>query len=304
MSEIRTSEIREQLLDLQDRICSALEASDGQATFQRDRFEREGGGLSRAYILEDGPVLERAAVNFSHTVGKDLPQAATTRRPELVGRGFEAVSISLITHPRNPYAPTSHANFRFFIASKAGEDPVWWFGGGFDLTPYYGFEEDARHWHATARAACDECGEDLYPQFKKACDEYFFLPHRGEARGIGGIFFDDWNRDGFEAAHGFWSRASESYLPAYLPILDKRKNTEYGEREREFQLYRRGRYVEFNLAYDRGTKFGLQAGARTESLLGSMPPVVKWRYDWTPEPGSPEAALYTDFLPKKDWLAT
>ena len=288
MNETHTAEIREQLLDLQDRICGALESEDREAIFQRDRFEREGGGLSRTYVLEDGPVLERAAVNFSHTVSKALPSAATTRRPELAGRGFEAVSLSLITHPQNPFAPTSHANFRFFIASKSGEEAIWWFGGGFDLTPYYGFEEDVVHWHRVAREACAPSGKGIYARFKNACDEYFYLPHRDEARGIGGLFFDDWNSVSFEESHALWSRIAESYMPAYLPILARRKDSSYGEREREFQLYRRGRYVEFNLVHDRGTKFGLQSGARIESLLGSMPPLVRWKYNWSPEPGSRE----------------
>ncbi len=300
---IDTAQIREELLDLQDRICAALELEDGEAQFQRDVFERPGGGLSRAHVLENGPVLERAAVNFSHTVGKDLPPAATARRPELAGRAFEAVSVSLITHPRNPYAPTSHANFRFFIATHSSEDPVWWFGGGFDMTPYYGFEEDAVHWHRTAESACSPFASVDHAALKTACDEYFFLNHREEARGIGGIFFDDWNTGDFKESHAFWLSTAEHYLPAYLPILARRKDTPYGERERDFQLYRRGRYVEFNLVQDRGTHFGLQSKARIESVLASMPPNVSWRYDWSPEPGSPEAKLYSDFLPPRDWLA-
>ena len=303
MEPIRTDKIRDELMDLQERICAALESEDGTAKFKRDEFQRESGGVSRAHVLENGPVLERAAVNFSHTIGKNLPPAATLRRPELQGRAFEAVSVSLITHPRNPYAPTSHANFRFFIATESGSDPVWWFGGGFDLTPYYGFEEDAVHWHATARQACEPFGAELYPKFKQTCDEYFFLPHREEARGIGGIFFDDWNTGEFDASHEFWLSAANSYVPAYLPILARRKDTSHGEREREFQLYRRGRYVEFNLLQDRGTKFGIQARARTESILASMPPSVTWRYDWSPEANTPEAELYTKFLPPRDWLA-
>ena len=302
MQEQDASAIREYLLSLQDNICGALEREDGQATFQRDVFERDEGGMSRACALEGGPILERAAVNFSHTKGKALPPAATARRPELAGRRFEAVSVSLIVHPRNPYAPTSHANFRYFVAKKEDAAPVWWFGGGFDLTPFYGFEEDAIHWHEQAREACAPFGTDLYPKYKKWCDEYFFLKHRGEPRGIGGIFYDDVNDGGFEDCHAFWRSTAEHYLPAYIPILSRRKGMEYGERERDFQLYRRGRYVEFNLVYDRGTLFGLQAGARTESILASMPPIVHWKYDYHPEPGTEEARLYDDFLRPRDWL--
>jgi len=247
-------------------------------------------------------VIERAAVNFSHTIGRDMPIAATSRRPELEGASYDAVSVSLIVHPRNPYAPTSHANFRFFIASKEGGVSDWWFGGGFDLTPYYGFEEDAVHWHRLAKAACDPFGAELYDGLKKACDEYFYLKHRDEPRGIGGIFFDDLSDGGFARCFGFVKRAAEHYLAAYLPILERRKDHPYGERERAFQLYRRGRYVEFNLIYDRGTRFGLQSGGRIESILSSLPPLVAWRYDWQPEPGSPEAELYEKFLRRRDWL--
>ena len=287
------------LLRLQDQICAALEAEDGAARFRETALEGERGARARPRVLSDGPVIERAAVNFSHTKGESLPATATERRPELAGRRFEAVSVSLIVHPRNPYAPTSHANFRFFIASAEGEAPVWWFGGGFDLTPYYGFEEDAVHWHRTARAAC----EPFYDDFKARCDAYFFLPHRGEPRGIGGIFFDDWNEGGFEASFALLRSAGDHYVPAYVPILARRKHAPYGEREREFQLYRRGRYVEFNLVYDRGTRFGLQAGGRTESILASLPPVVTWKYDWTPEPGTEEARLYEVFLKPRDWAS-
>jgi coproporphyrinogen III oxidase len=254
-------------------------------------------------VLEGGPVLEKAAVNFSHTVGTRLPPAATERRPELAGGHFEAASVSLIVHPRNPYAPTSHANVRCFAASKEGVEPVWWFGGGFDLTPFYPFDEDVLHWHRTCRELCAPFGADRYERFKKWCDEYFFLPHRGEPRGVGGLFYDDLDEGGFARCFAFHRAVGDGYLAAYLPILARRKDTPWGEREREFQLYRRGRYAEFNLIYDRGTRFGLQAGGRTESILASMPPVATWRYDWRPEPGSPEARLYEDFLRPRDWLS-
>jgi len=289
------------LADLQDRICAALEQADGQARFLARVLENERGGVARPRVLSDGPVIERAAVNFSHSHGATLPPAATERRPELAGCPFEAVSLSLIVHPRNPYAPTTHANFRFFCAQAS--EPAWWFGGGFDLTPYYGFEEDARHWHEQARAAVEPFGDGLYARFKKSCDEYFFLPHRNEARGIGGLFVDDYAEGSFEEAFAMTRSMGEHFLPAYLPILERRKATAFGEREREFQKLRRGRYVEFNLIYDRGTRFGLQASSRTESILASLPPEVSWRYDWTPEPGSEEARLYEEFLPARDWLA-
>jgi len=291
------------LLGLQDRICEALEAEDGEARFTGERIERPGGGFSQPRVLEDGAVVERAAVNFSHTVGTRLPPAATERRPELAGGRFEAVSISLIVHPRNPYAPTSHANVRCFVASKEGAESIWWFGGGFDLTPFYPFDEDVLHWHRTAEALCRPFGTDRYERFKKGCDEYFFLPHRGEPRGVGGIFFDDLDEGGFEGCFAFLRAVGEGFLAAYRPILARRKAHPWGEREREFQLYRRGRYAEFNLIHDRGTRFGLQAGGRTESILASMPPRAAWRYDWRPEPGSPEARLYEDYLRPRDWLA-
>ena len=294
--------IRDYLLDLQDRICQALAAEDGGG-FREDRWEHAAGGGGRSRVLEDGPVLEKAGVNFSQVRGERLPASATAHRPELAGRGFQALGLSLVIHPRNPYAPTSHANVRFFVAEAEGRPPVWWFGGGFDLTPYYGFEEDARHWHRTARDACRPFGEEVYPRFKRWCDEYFFLKHRDEARGIGGLFFDDLNDWGFERCFEFMRAVGDHYLPAYRPILARRKDTPYGERERAFQLYRRGRYVEFNLVYDRGTLFGLQSGGRTESILMSLPPLAAWRYDWRPEPGSPEAELYERFLPPRDWLA-
>ncbi len=302
MSRPEVEPVRAYLLELQSRVCGALETVDAGARFHEDRFERTGAGVGQPSVLSDGAVFERAGVCFSHTRGTRLPPAATERRPDLSGGQYEAVSVSLIVHPQNPYVPTTHANLRFFLASKEGHEPVWWFGGGFDLTPFYGFREDAVHWHRTARAACTPFGRDLYPELKKACDEYFFLPHRSEPRGIGGLFFDDFDRDGFESCFGLLKSVGDHFLPAYLPIVERRKDLAYGEREREFQLYRRGRYVEFNLVYDRGTRFGLQAGARTESILVSMPPRASWRYDWQPEPGSPEGALYRDFLRPRDWL--
>jgi len=287
----------------QNRVCEAIEAADGGARFRRDEIERKRGGRSRPRVLEGGEIVERAAVNFSHTVGEHLPPAATERRPELAGGRYEAVSVSLIVHPRNPYAPTSHANFRYFHASRKGVEAVWWFGGGFDLTPFYGFEEDAMLWHRSARDACAPFGDDLYEHCKQACDAYFYLPHRGEPRGIGGLFFDDYDEGGYDRAFAFVRSASDAYMDAYFRILQRRARTPFGERERQFQLYRRGRYVEFNLLHDRGTRFGLQAGARTESVLASMPPLARWQYDYRPEPGSPEARLTTDFLRPRDWFA-
>ncbi len=287
---------------LQARICSELERLDGTARFLREEIPRPGGGVSRPRILEDGPIFEKAAVHFTHTEGAEMPAAASARRPELAGRSYEAVSVSLIVHPRNPYVPTCHANYRFFVAQDpSGAAPVWWFGGGFDCTPYYGFVEDAVHWHRTARDACDVHSKGLYPEFKAACDAYFFLPHREEPRGIGGIFYDDFDAGGFDAAFALWRSTADAFLEAYRPIVERRKDLPWGERERAFQRYRRGRYVEFNLLQDRGTRFGLEAGARTESILASLPPEVSWRYDWAPEPETPEAALYTEFLPPRDW---
>ena len=291
------------LLDLQDRICQALEQADGQAKFQEDSWEREQGGGGRTRVLTDGAVLEQGGVNFSHVYGENLPASATAHRPELSGRSFEAMGVSLVIHPKNPYIPTSHANVRFFIATKEGEDPIWWFGGGFDLTPYYPFKEDVVFWHDVAKKACDPFGDDVYERYKKWCDEYFYLKHRGETRGVGGLFFDDLNEGGFEHCFGFMQSVGNNYIEAYVPIINKRKDTPYGERERDFQLYRRGRYVEYNLVYDRGTLFGLQTGGRTESILMSLPPLVKWRYNWKPEPGSPEAVLYDEYLKPRDWLA-
>ncbi|MGD2082379.1 MAG: oxygen-dependent coproporphyrinogen oxidase [Chromatiales bacterium] len=295
--------VRSYLLDLQERICAAIEAEDGGEPFREDAWERPGGGGGRTRVLEEGAVFEKAGINFSHVHGEALPASATAQRPELAGRGFQAMGVSLVIHPRNPYVPTSHANVRFFVAEKPGADPVWWFGGGFDLTPYYGFEDDARHWHRVARDACRPFGEAVYPRFKRWCDEYFHLRHRDEPRGIGGLFFDDLNEWGFERCFAFMRSVGDHYLPAYTPIVARRKAEAYGERQRDFQAYRRGRYVEFNLVYDRGTLFGLQSGGRTESILMSLPPLVRWRYDWRPEPGTPEASLYTDFLRPRDWLA-
>jgi coproporphyrinogen III oxidase len=293
--------VKSYLHDLQERICDALSAEDGRA-FREDGWERPGGGGGRSRVLERGKVFEKAGVNFSHVHGDGLPPSATAQRPELAGRSFEALGVSLVIHPHNPHVPTSHANVRFFIAEKPGAEPVWWFGGGFDLTPYYGRREDAQHWHTKARAACEPFGSDVYPRLKQWCDEYFFLKHRNEPRGIGGLFFDDLNAWGFERCFAFMQSVGDHYIPAYLPIVQRRRNEQFGEREREFQLYRRGRYVEFNLVYDRGTIFGLQTGGRTESILMSLPPLVSWRYDWHPAAGSPEAELYEVFLKPRDWL--
>ncbi len=289
------------LLSLQDNICSALEQEDGGGHFIEDTWQRPQGGGGCSRVLEEGQVFERAGVNSSRVFGSRLPPSATARRPELAGCGFEAIGLSLIIHPRNPYVPTTHANLRYFAAGKEGAAPVWWFGGGFDLTPYYGFEEDAIHWHRTARDACAPFGADLYPRFKKWCDEYFFIKHRNEPRGIGGLFFDDFAEGGFGRSFAFARSVGDHFLGAYLPIVARRKHTPYGERERNFQLYRRGRYVEFNLVYDRGTLFGLQSGGRIESILVSLPPQVQWRYNWQAEPGSPEARLYEVFLKPRDW---
>ena len=297
--------VRAWLAGLQTQIADALGAFDG-TSFATDTWQREpgeklrGGGCTR--ILEGGQFFERAGIGFSDVAGDALPPSATAARPELNGRGFEAMGVSLVLHPRNPYCPTVHMNVRMLLATKAGEAPVFWFGGGMDLTPYYGFEEDAQHFHRVCRDALAPYGDDLYPRFKRWCDEYFFLKHRNEARGIGGIFFDDYAEGGFDQAFAMLRSVGEGFLKAYLPIIEKRRATPYGEAEREFQAYRRGRYVEFNLVWDRGTHFGLQSGGRTESILMSMPPCANWRYDWQPQPGTPEARLYTDFLPVRDWI--
>ncbi|MBW8879253.1 MAG: oxygen-dependent coproporphyrinogen oxidase [Acidobacteria bacterium] len=296
-----TAAVRSYLLALQDRITAAVEVEDGAERFREDIWERPEGGGGRSRVLAGGAVFEQAGVGFSHVFGPGLPPSATLHRPDLAGRGFQALGVSLVFHPQNPYVPTTHMNIRFFIAEKEGEAPVWWFGGGFDLTPYYGFEEDAVHWHRVAREACTPFGPEVYPRYKKQCDEYFFLRHRQEPRGIGGIFFDDLNEWGFERCFELQRSVGDHLLAAYLPIVRRRKDTPYGERERDFQLYRRGRYVEFNLVWDRGTLFGLQSGGRTESILMSLPPLVRWRYDWHPEPGTPEARLYEEFLRPRDW---
>lgn len=302
MSAPDISAVKQYLLSLQDEICHALEALDGQATFEEDSWQREQGGGGRTRVIGNGAVFEKGGVNFSHVFGDKLPPSASASRPELAGRSFEAMGVSLVIHPHNPYVPTSHANVRFFIAEKEGEDPIWWFGGGFDLTPYYGNDEDCQFWHQSAKEACDPFGEEVYPHFKQWCDDYFHLKHRDEPRGIGGLFFDDLNEGGFEHSFALMQSIGNAYAKAYAPIVERRKDAEYGERQRDFQLHRRGRYVEFNLVYDRGTLFGLQSGGRTESILMSLPPEVRWSYDWQPEPGSEEAQLYERYLKPRDWL--
>jgi len=308
------SAVRSYLLSLQESICAALEAEDGGGGFRTDEWTRPEGGGGRTRILSEGTVFEKAGIAFSHVRGDKLPPSATAHRPQLAGRTWEAMGVSLVIHPRNPYVPTSHANVRFFCAAPALdgkienreskiENSIWWFGGGFDLTPYYGFEEDAVHWHRTARDAVAPFGAALYPRFKQWCDEYFFLKHRGEPRGIGGLFFDDFNELGFEESFAMLRAVGDAYVPAYRPIVARRKTTPHGDRERQFQLLRRGRYVEFNLVWDRGTLFGLQSGGRTESILMSLPPLVRWDYGWQPEPGSAEARLYDVFLKPRDWAA-
>lgn len=303
MSQVDIAAVKTYLLALQDDICAQLAAEDGGVTFAEDAWDRPGGGGGRTRVISNGAVFEQGGVNFSHVFGDKLPPSATAQRPELAGRSFQALGVSLVIHPNNPLVPTSHANVRFFIAEKEGEEPVWWFGGGFDLTPYYGFEDDCISWHHAAKVACDPFGEDVYARYKQWCDDYFFLKHRNEPRGIGGLFFDDLNAWGFEKTFAFMRSVGDAYINAYRPIVSKRKGLLFTETQRDFQLYRRGRYVEFNLVYDRGTLFGLQSGGRTESILMSLPPLVKWRYAWQPEPGSEEARLYTDFLRPRDWLA-
>jgi len=288
------------LLSLQDRICDGLSAIDG-GQFVEDSWQREAGGGGRTRVMEGGMVIEKGGVNFSHVYGDAMPASATAHRPELAGRRFNAMGVSLVIHPRNPFAPTSHANVRFFIAEADGQEPIWWFGGGFDLTPYYPFDEDIVHWHQTAKDACDPFGEQVYADYKKWCDDYFYLKHRNETRGVGGLFFDDLNEGGFDHCFALTRSVGESYLPAYAPILAKRKDAPYAERERDFQLYRRGRYVEFNLVFDRGTLFGLQTGGRTESILMSLPPLAAWRYDYHPDIDSPEGRL-SAYLTPRDWL--
>ena len=299
-----SSAVRAYLLGLQDGIVAELAAFDGQP-FRRDEWKRPqgGGGISR--LIEEGDFFERGGVNFSHVTGDKLPASATAHRPELAGRSWEAMGVSLVLHPRNPYCPTTHLNVRCFSATQAGEAPVWWFGGGMDLTPYYGVSEDAVHFHQTCKDALAPFGADTHARYKQWCDEYFFLKHRNEPRGIGGIFFDDLSdagAGGFERCFALTQSVGDHFTAAYLPICARRRDIAYGERERDFQAYRRGRYVEFNLVWDRGTLFGLQSGGRTEAILMSLPPVVKWRYNWRPEPGTPEDQLYTDFLPPRDWV--
>ena len=289
--------VKDYLLKLQDRICRELEAADGKGVFVEDAWER-----GRSRILTDGAVIEKGGVNFSHVTGDNMPATASARRPELAGRSYQAMGVSLVIHPESPYVPTSHANVRFFVAEKPGEEPVWWFGGGFDLTPYYAFEEDCVHWHQTAFDACQPFGDEVYPRLKQWCDEYFYLKHRDETRGVGGLFFDDLDEGGFEHSFGLMRSVGDAFLKAYLPIVERRKAMSWGERERSFQLYRRGRYVEFNLVFDRGTHFGLQSGGRTESILMSLPPLARWEYNWHPEEGSPEADLYNNYLKPRNWL--
>jgi len=302
--KIETQAVTDYLLDLQDRICAELERTDGAAKFAQDDWQREAGGGGRTRVVVEGGVFEQAGVNFSHVHGDNMPGSATAHRPELQDRSFQAMGVSLVMHPRNPYIPTAHMNVRFFIAEKEGMEAVWWFGGGFDLTPYYGFEEDARHWHCVALKACRDFGDDVYARYKKWCDDYFYLRHRGEPRGIGGLFYDDLNEGGFTRCFAFTRSVGDHFLPAYLPIVERRRAVPYTDRQREFQLYRRGRYVEFNLVWDRGTLFGLQSGGRTESILMSLPPRVAWRYNWRPESGSEEERLYEIFLQPRDWLNT
>ena len=296
--------VRDYLTRLQASITATLEELDGEAGFDSDEWQRDEGGGGRSMVLRDGAVFEQAGVNYSEVHGDELPDSASAHRPELAGRRFRAMGVSLVVHPDNPFVPTSHANVRFFCAEKTGEEPVWWFGGGFDLTPYYGFEDDCMHWHRIARQACDPYGAELYPRYKQWCDEYFYNRHRDEPRGIGGLFFDDLNQPDFEQAFGFMRSVGDHYLPAYRPIVERRKEEAYGDAEKRFQWYRRGRYVEFNLVYDRGTLFGLQSGGRTESILMSLPPVVNWRYNYRPEAGSREAELTGKYLTARDWLAT
>lgn len=302
MSIPDASVVKAFLLDLQNKICIGLTALDNKAHFAEEQWERAEGGGGQSRVLTNGHVFEQAGVNFSHVTGASMPASATAHRPELAGRSFEAMGVSLVIHPNNPHIPTTHANVRFFIAHKEGAEPVWWFGGGFDLTPFYPYLEDVEHWHQTAKALCDPFGETVYPKYKKWCDEYFWLPHRNETRGVGGLFFDDLNKDGFDKSFAFMQAVGEGFLTAYTPIVERRKHIEFSEHQRQFQLYRRGRYVEFNLVYDRGTLFGLQTGGRTESILMSMPPLVRWKYGYTPPEGSAEAILYSDYLKPRDWL--
>jgi len=302
ISAVQIAMVKDYLLGLQDRICKGLEAIDQKEKFRTDAWERDSGGTGRTRVISDGAVFEKGGVNFSHVFGEKLPPSASATRPELAGRSFQAMGVSLVIHPDNPMVPTSHANFRFFIAEKPGEESVWWFGGGYDLTPYYGFDEDCKHWHRTAKQACEQFDGALYARFKKECDEYFYLKHREEPRGIGGLFFDDFNEMPFDDCFAMVQALGDSYLEAYGPIVERRKELGFTEQNKRFQCYRRGRYVEFNLVYDRGTLFGLQSGVgRIESILMSLPPLVRWDYDWHPETGTEEARLYTDYLRFRDW---
>ena len=287
---------------MQTKICASLEEIDGKGLFHKDPWERSDGGGGTTCVMREGNIFEQAAVGYSNIQGKQMPPSATIKRPELAGKSFMAIGISLVLHPKNPYVPTTHANLRFFSAADSEAKPIWWFGGGFDLTPFYPFHEDVVHWHQKAKEACDPFGEHLYPKYKKWCDEYFFLKHREETRGVGGLFFDDLNEYGFSKTFNFVKAVGDQFLPAYLPIVEARCNHEFSERERQFQLYRRGRYVEFNLIHARGTLFGLQSGGRVESILMSLPPKVRWEYNWKPQPGSPEAELYKNYLEPRDWL--
>ncbi|TMN87241.1 oxygen-dependent coproporphyrinogen oxidase [Pseudoalteromonas phenolica] len=303
MSKVNLETVKAFLLQLQDTICAGLEQADGKAKFVEDAWERAEGGGGRTRVIRDGDVIEQGGVNFSHVFGASMPASATAHRPELAGRSFHACGVSLVIHPKNPHIPTSHANVRFFIAEKEGEAPIWWFGGGFDLTPFYPVLEDVKHWHQVAKDLCDPFGDTVYNDYKKWCDEYFYLKHRGETRGVGGLFFDDLNEWGFEKSFDFMQAVGNGFLDAYLPIIEKRKDTPTNDAQRQFQLYRRGRYVEFNLVWDRGTLFGLQTGGRTESILMSMPPLARWEYDFTPEADSLEADLYESYLKPRDWLS-
>lgn len=294
--------VKQFLLKLQDNICQTLELADGKGHFIEDNWQREQGGGGRTRVMTNGNVIEQGGVNFSHVFGGELPASATAARPELAGCSFQAVGVSLVIHPHNPHVPTTHANVRFFIAEKEGQDPVWWFGGGFDLTPFYPVKEDVEHWHLVAKDLCAPFGEQVYAEHKKWCDEYFYLKHRDETRGVGGLFFDDLNKWGFEQSFAYMQAVGNGFLDAYVPIIEKRKDTSYSDSERDFQLYRRGRYVEFNLVYDRGTLFGLQTGGRTESILMSMPPLARWQYCYQPTPGSKEDLLYKDYLRPRDWI--
>lgn len=302
MQNVDKHQVKAFLMALQDSICAELAAADGVSIFVEESWDRAEGGGGRSRVLTQGAVFEQAGVNFSHVFGDKMPASATAHRPELAGRKFEAMGVSLVIHPLNPHIPTSHANVRFFIAEKEGEAPVWWFGGGFDLTPFYPVEADVVHWHQVAKDCCDDFDAAYYPKYKKWCDEYFYLKHRNETRGVGGLFFDDLNEPGFEQSFAFMSAVGKAFTKAYLPIVERNKNKAYSEAERQFQLYRRGRYVEFNLVFDRGTLFGLQSGGRTESILMSMPPLVRWQYGYQPEAGSPEALLYQRYLTPQDWL--